>query len=177
VLTGRTLVLGGVRSGKSVWAERLLADAPVVSYVATAAGRDDDPDWSERIGAHRRRRPAHWSTVEAGGDPALLVTALKATTPLLVDDIGNWLTAALDAAGGWDHGAQAVDGIASALVDAVAGCAAPVVLVSPEVGWGVLPATRAGRIFADAQGQLNQRLAAVCDQATLVVAGLPIRLK
>ena len=126
---------------------------------------------------HRRRRPARWSTIEAGGDPALLLTALKGTAALLVDDLGNWMTSALDAAGGWDHGAESVDGIASALVEAVASCAVPLVLVSPEVGWGVLPATRAGRIFADAQGRLNQRLAAVCDDVTLVVAGLPMRLK
>jgi len=180
VATGRTLVLGGVRSGKSAWAESLLTGHPRVDYLATAAHRDDDADWSDRIRTHRERRPAGWRTTEAGGDPTLLIAALRVATPtipLLVDDVGNWLTAALDAAGAWDHGAHAVDGVTSELVSAVAGCAAPLVLVSPEVGWGVLPATRAGRVFADAQGQLNQRLAAACDGATLVVAGLPIRLK
>jgi adenosylcobinamide kinase/adenosylcobinamide-phosphate guanylyltransferase len=73
---------------------------------------------------------------------------------VLVDDVGNWLTSALDAAGAWE-----VPG------------------GSPEVGWGVVPATRAGRVFADAQGGLNHRLAAACDAVTLVVAGLPVRLK
>ena len=172
----RALVLGGVRSGKSAYAESLVAGR--VAYVATAPARDD-ADWALRIAAHRARRPASWSTVEAGGDPKLLVDAVRAAEPgcsLLVDDVGNWLTSALDVTGGWEQPA-ALDAVVFELVDAVARCRAPLVLVSPEVGWGVLPATRAGRIFADAQGRLNQRLAAACDQVTLVVAGLPVRLK
>lgn len=172
----RTLVLGGVRSGKSAYAESLLAGS--VRYLATAPARDD-ADWAARIEAHRSRRPATWTTEEAGGDPDLLVAALRGAEPgrsLLVDDVGNWLTTALDVTGGWDEPA-ALDEVATALVGAVAGCAVRLVLVSPEVGWGVLPATRAGRIFADAQGRLNQRLAAACDTVTLVVAGLPLALK
>lgn len=177
----RTLVLGGVRSGKSAWAESLLAGAGPVEYLATAAPRDD-ADWAARIEAHRARRAATWSSTEVGGDPALLMTALRTATAaraLLVDDIGNWLTTALDAAGAWQHpaGAQSVELAADDLVTAVASCQARLVLVSPEVGWGVLPATRAGRVFADAQGRVNQLLAAVCDEVTLVVAGLPVRLK
>jgi adenosylcobinamide kinase/adenosylcobinamide-phosphate guanylyltransferase len=176
----RTLVLGGVRSGKSAWAESLLAGAGPVGYLATAPARDGDADWAARLDAHRRRRPPAWTTVEVGGDPGLLPAALRAgDRPLLVDDIGNWLTAALDAASAWEHpdGARTVDAACDDLLDAVGRCAAPLVLVSPEVGWGVLPATRAGRVFADAQGRLNQRLAAGCDEVTLVVAGLPLRLK
>jgi adenosylcobinamide kinase/adenosylcobinamide-phosphate guanylyltransferase len=147
-------------------------------YVATAPARDSDPDWAERVKTHRSRRAATWTTVEAGGDPTLLLSALAAATvPVLVDDIGNWLTAALDAASAWDDGAHAVEPACTSLVAAVSTCAVPLVLVSPEVGWGVLPATRAGRIFADAQGRLNQHLAAACDRVTLVVAGLPTTLK
>jgi adenosyl cobinamide kinase/adenosyl cobinamide phosphate guanylyltransferase len=178
----RTLVLGGVRSGKSAWAESLLTCAPRVRYLATAQRYPDDPDWVARIAAHQQRRPRHWSTTEVGGDPVRLTTALGAAAPsesLLVDDVGNWLTAALDAADAWTHddGDRATDALTSDLVDAVASCPAPLVLVSPDVGAGVLPATRAGRIFADAQGRLNQRLAGLCDAVTLVVAGLPLRLK
>jgi adenosylcobinamide kinase/adenosylcobinamide-phosphate guanylyltransferase len=178
----RTLVLGGIRSGKSAWAESLLAGAPVVGYLATAASRPDDPDWAARIAAHRRRRPPNWSTAELGAGPELLLMALldaDPDRPLLVDDVGNWLTATLDAAAAWERpdGARTVDPAAGELVAAVERCPAELVLVSPEVGWGVLPPTRAGRVFADAQGRLNQRLAAVCDAVTVVVAGLPLRLK
>ncbi len=176
----RTLVLGGVRSGKSAWAESLLDGAGAVTYVATARARDGDPDWAARVEAHRRRRPDGWATVEAGGDPDLLLATLRTSTgAVLVDDLGNWLTSALDRAGAWDHpdGARAVDPLGDSLVDVLTARSGVVVLVSPEVGWGVLPATRAGRVFADAQGRLNQRVATVCDRATLVVAGLPIALK
>jgi len=176
----RTLVLGGVRSGKSAWAESLLDGADPVTYVATAPARDGDPDWATRVEAHRRRRPDGWVTVEAGGDPDLLLAALRTSTgAILVDDLGNWLTASLDRAGAWDHpdGARTVDPAIEALVGAVTAFPAPLVLVSPEVGWGVLPATRAGRVFTDAQGGLNQHVATACDRVTLVVAGLPMTLK
>lgn len=173
----RVLVLGGVRSGKSGYAEELLARSPGVRYAATAPARDGDPDWAARVDAHRRRRPASWTTAECGGGPAALLGELasaQAGTALLIDDIGNWLSSAFDAADGWSDPSR-ID--TDVLVSAVTACTARVVLVSPEVGWGVLPATRAGRLFADAQGALNQRLAAACDEVVLVVAGLPTRLK
>jgi adenosyl cobinamide kinase/adenosyl cobinamide phosphate guanylyltransferase len=173
----RVLVLGGVRSGKSRHAEGLAASSAAVRYLATAPHRDGDPDWDRRISAHRERRPATWETGECGGDPGLLTGELLRAEPgvtLLVDDVGNWLTSAFDAADGWVS-PSAVD--TGALVTAVAACRAPLVLVSPEVGWGVLPATRAGRLFTDAQGALNQALAAACDEVALVVAGLATRLK
>jgi adenosyl cobinamide kinase/adenosyl cobinamide phosphate guanylyltransferase len=173
----RTLVLGGVRSGKSRYAEELVAEHAAVTYAATAHRRDGDPDWERRIEVHRRRRPASWLTAECGDDPPLLVGRLVGAAPgtaLLVDDVGTWLTGLFDAQGGWDDPAR-VD--PAPFVAAVAACPARLVLVSPEVGWGVLPATRAGRLFADAQGLLNQRLAAVCDEVVLVVAGLATRLK
>jgi adenosylcobinamide kinase/adenosylcobinamide-phosphate guanylyltransferase len=174
----KTLVLGGTRSGKSAWAERAVSGT--VTYVATAPPRPGDADWDARLAAHRARRPAGWDTVETGADPAALLAVLAAAEPgrtLLVDDLGAWTTAALDAADGWTDGARVIHDTCSRLVAAVASCPAEVALVSPEVGWGVLPATRAGRVFADAHGALNQRLAVVCDRVTLVVAGLPLPLK
>jgi adenosylcobinamide kinase/adenosylcobinamide-phosphate guanylyltransferase len=175
----KMLVLGGTRSGKSAWAESSVTGA--VTYVATAPPRPGDADWDARIALHRDRRPGSWDTVETGTDPAALPAVLRAASAdrtLLVDDLGAWTTAALDDAAAWDDpaGAGTIEAACAALVDALTACAAPVVLVSPEVGWGVLPATRAGRIFADAHGRLNQRLAAVCDRAVLVVAGLPLPL-
>jgi adenosylcobinamide kinase/adenosylcobinamide-phosphate guanylyltransferase len=182
----KILVLGGMRSGKSAWAEDRAATMGAgppgaVTYVATAPPRPGDADWDARIEAHRARRPTTWSTIETGADPGTLLAVLRDAAPdrtLVVDDLGAWLTSALDAAGAWDHpaGARTVDDLCGDLVAAVRACGAPLLLVSPEVGWGVVPATRAGRVFADAQGRLNQRAAAACDSAVLVVAGLALPL-
>src|SRR5919205_2183888 len=163
------LVLGGIRSGKSAFAESLVADAPSVRYVATAAGAQDDPEWLDRIEAHQRRRPQSWSTEEVAGDPGQLAAVLTEAKPddtLLVDDLGGWVRTLLDPA----H--QPNDDVATVaeLADAVRACAARVVLVSPEVGMSLVPATPVGRAFADALGTVNQALAAACDRVALVVA-------
>ncbi|GAA3451020.1 bifunctional adenosylcobinamide kinase/adenosylcobinamide-phosphate guanylyltransferase [Dactylosporangium matsuzakiense] len=165
----RLLVLGGIRSGKSEVAEALVAGSGRVRYVATARESASDDAWTARIAAHRSRRPQTWTTEEAGSSPerlAELLTGAKADDTILVDDLGNWLSSAYDAGGDWSEGAI------GALADAVRSCdAGLLVLVGPEVGLGVLPATAAGRAFADASGLLNQRVAAACDGVALVVAG------
>lgn len=171
-----TLVLGGARSGKSAYAEDLLpADAPV-TYVATARRDPADAEWEARIAAHVARRPPAWRTVE----PADLSALLAATGPdesLLVDDLATWLTGVLDDTAAW-HGDTAAAGLAAdRLVAAVAGCPARLVLVSAEVGLGVVPETRSGRLFRDELGSLNARLAQVCAAAVLLVAGLAVPLK
>jgi adenosylcobinamide kinase/adenosylcobinamide-phosphate guanylyltransferase len=169
-----TLVLGGTRSGKSRHAEDLLpADAPV-RYVATARRIPGDVEWDARLDAHRARRPPAWTTVESA-DVAGLVRG--GGTPLLVDDLATWLTGVLDDAGAWDGPGHGVAAQVAALVDAVATAPGRVVLVSAEVGLGVVPGTRAGRLFRDELGALNAALAAVCDEVILLVAGLPLRLK
>jgi nicotinate-nucleotide--dimethylbenzimidazole phosphoribosyltransferase len=170
------LVLGGIRSGKSAFAESLVADAPAVRYVATAAGGEDDPEWLARIEEHQRRRPQSWSTEETGADPARLAEVLTEAKPddtLLVDDLGGWVTALLDPARQPNDDAADV----VALAAAVRVCPARVVLVSPEVGLSLVPATPVGRAFADALGTTNQALAGVCDRVVLVVAGRAVWLK
>jgi adenosylcobinamide kinase/adenosylcobinamide-phosphate guanylyltransferase len=173
----RTLVLGGIRSGKSQWAETAIADSAgagqSVCYLATGATPDGDADWSTRVAAHQARRPSHWSTVET----ADVATQLRseATTPTLVDDIGGWLTAAMDRRAAWTGGSVAAD--VADLIDAITVFAAPLALVSPEVGLTVVPQTASGRRFADELGSLNQQLAALCDQVVLVVAGQPVTVK
>jgi adenosylcobinamide kinase / adenosylcobinamide-phosphate guanylyltransferase len=146
-----------------------------VRYAATARRRPDDPEWEARIAAHRTRRPPGWVTVE---DPDLPVL-LRDEGPLLVDDLATWLTGVLDDSGAWEgDGVPAEVGARAAeLADAVAARRGPLVLVSAEVGLGVVPATRAGRLFRDELGALNAALAAVCDEVLLLVAGLPLRLK
>ncbi|MFY9492824.1 MAG: bifunctional adenosylcobinamide kinase/adenosylcobinamide-phosphate guanylyltransferase [Mycobacterium sp.] len=172
----RTLVLGGIRSGKSRWAEAAitenLTDGDTVCYVATGAALTADPDWEQRIAAHRHRRPPSWSTAETAEVAALLRT--DPTTPVLVDDLGGWLTAVLDRSG-WDAGS--IEDDVEELVAAVGRASTDLVLVSPEVGLTVVPATAAGRRFADELGSLNQRLADCCDRVVLVVAGQPVPVK
>ncbi|MGH3979520.1 MAG: bifunctional adenosylcobinamide kinase/adenosylcobinamide-phosphate guanylyltransferase [Pseudonocardiaceae bacterium] len=173
----RTLVLGGVRSGKSTHAEGLLADR-AVDYLATARHQADDPEWEERIAAHVARRPESWRTIEPTDLPAELRAAR--TRPVLVDDLGVWLTCELDDTGAWTDAAAALPRVrsrAAELVDAVAGCRVRLVLVSPEVGLGVVPDTRAGRLFRDELGRLNAAVAGVCEEVLLLVAGLPVRLR
>ncbi len=179
----RFLLLGGARSGKSHEAERLLAAEPLVRYVATGGRRDDDPEWQQRIDAHRRRRPAGWTTVETVDVAALLHD--HDGTPVLVDCLALWLAAHLDAAGVWaaEPGSparqDALDLVAAEtdeLVRALRSCAGTVVLVSNEVGSGVVPEHASGRLYRDLLGRLNARVAAECDDVALVVAGRRVRL-
>jgi len=171
------LVTGGVRSGKSRHAESLLADLWNVSYVAPGptTDEDSDPDWAARIAAHQARRPASWTTVETRD----LATALRLDGPVLVDCLGTWLTGVLDARGLWDDSSESVTSVLDGLLDeAVAALAqrTDVVLVTNEVGLGVVPAHRSGRLFRDLLGLVNQRLATACDEVHLVIAGRVLRL-
>ena len=147
-------------------------------YLATARRRPGDAEWDARIAAHRARRPAGWATVEEPDVPALL-RAAEPGVPLLVDDLATWLTNVLDDAQAWDRAdvPPIVGECVAELVTAVAECPGRVVLVSAEVGLGVVPSTRAGRVFRDELGAVNAALAAVCDEVWLLVAGLPLRLK
>jgi len=182
-LAKRTLVLGGARSGKSAHAEGLMPGSAEVVYVATARRHPGDAEWAERIAAHAARRPAAWRTVEAP-DPSDLVRVVDQAAPgdlVLVDDLATWLTNAIDDAGAWEREPDALTTVhtrTGELADAVARCtAARLVLVSAEVGLGVVPATRSGRLFRDELGALNAQLAEICDEVTLLVAGLPLQLR
>ncbi len=173
----RTLVLGGIRSGKSRWAEAAItaslpADQPV-HYLATGAAADADALWSGRVAEHRGRRPAHWSTTETDNVASQL--RRSPGTPTLIDDIGAWLTAVIDRAGAWECGS--VSGDVDDMLAAVAAFDSPLVMVSPEVGLTVVSATASGRRFTDELGALNQRLAALCDRVVLVVAGQALAIK
>jgi adenosylcobinamide kinase/adenosylcobinamide-phosphate guanylyltransferase len=161
----RVLVLGGSRSGKSAFAESLLAEAAQVDYVATAAHRVDDGEWAQRIAAHRARRPERWRTIETLD----LATALRGDGPaVLIDSITLWVAGVLgeDFAGRVDE-----------LRQAWTASSRQVVAVSDEVGSGVVPETASGRLFRDALGEVNQHLAATADEVHLVVAGIPLQLR
>ncbi|MGW0022211.1 bifunctional adenosylcobinamide kinase/adenosylcobinamide-phosphate guanylyltransferase [Rhodococcus sp. NPDC003382] len=171
----RTLVLGGVRSGKSRHAEELCSKFPSVTYVATGGVREGDAEWAQRVALHRDRRPDTWATIETVDVADVLRSA---TTPLLIDCLGTWLTARLDLHGVWDGAdVAAVDADIDELLSAWQACAVPVVAVTNEVGSGVVPATASGRLFRDLLGRLNTRVAEVSDAVTLVVAGIPVSLR
>ncbi len=159
-----TLVLGGARSGKSEWAERLAsALPPPVTYVATATS--SDPDFGARIRAHRRRRPAAWTTAEAGADLVGVLARLDGS--VLVDSLGTWVAGRPD---------FAVDTPELCGLLQTRKATASTVVVSEEVGLGVHPYTAAGGRFRDALGLLNQAVADIADDVLLVVAGRALRL-
>lgn len=177
----RTLVLGGIRSGKSRWAEDAIASslAPEqpVRYLAPGPAGRADKAWARRVAQHRDRRPAHWSTVETDD----ITTQLRRSpdTPTLVDDLGAWLTGTLDRHHAWENGsaATAVAEMIDDMIAAVGAFGSTLMLVSPEVGLTVVPATASGRRFADELGNLNQRVAALCERVVLVVAGQAVPIK
>ena len=165
----RALILGGARSGKSARAEELTlalaGDGPAVYLATSEAG---DAEMASRIAEHRARRGPRWVTLEA---PLELVDALAGETrPVLVDCLTLWLSN-LMAAG------RDIAGEGDRLSAAIAARAAPVVLVSNEVGMGIVPDNALARAFRDHAGRLHQKIAAVADRVELVVAGLPLVLK
>jgi adenosylcobinamide kinase/adenosylcobinamide-phosphate guanylyltransferase len=165
-----TLVLGGARSGKSRYAERLIEEAAYCgTYCATAEA--GDAEMTERIAAHRARRGLFWRTVEA---PLELAPAISAEAteerPVLVDCLTLWLSNLMLAG-------KRADRESDELVLALRKAAGPVVLVANEVGMGLVPETPLGRRFRDAAGWLNQEVAALADRVVFVAAGLPLVLK
>lgn len=175
----RVLVTGGVRSGKSRHAEALVADCPSVTYVAPGPVPDPvaDPEWAERVRLHQDRRPAHWRTVETADVAAAVAGADGA---VLVDCLGTWVTALINGLDGWETPAALwrprFDAAVDALCQAWSAADGPAVAVTNEVGMGVVPAHRSGRVFRDLLGTVNQRVARASDDVLLVVAGRVLAL-
>ncbi|MGI9407768.1 MAG: bifunctional adenosylcobinamide kinase/adenosylcobinamide-phosphate guanylyltransferase [Hyphomicrobiaceae bacterium] len=165
-----TLVLGGARSGKSAFVEKLVAESGLNKiYIATGEARDDE--MKDRIAMHRARRGSDWTTVEAPLDLAdAIVAHASAAAIVLVDCLTLWISNLLMAERDLD---TAFDDLAGRMGD----IAGPVVLVSNEVGLGIVPENALARRFRDAQGQLNQRMAALADEVYFLAAGLPTTLK
>ena len=171
----RVLVLGGARSGKSAHAEMLVADRTDVTYLATSAPAADDAEWVARVAAHRARRPVGWTTVETTAPSELL----RGGT-IVVDSVTTWVAALMAETGVWADEPGSAERLAArcdALVNAWAMTPAHVVAVTDEVGLGVVPETRSGRLFRDSLGEVNQRLAGTADEVWFVIAGLPQRLR
>lgn len=178
-----TLVLGGARSGKSAHAERIAMDSGRdVVYIATA--RAGDGEMGQRIAHHRERRPAHWLTVE---EPLLLAAAIaqhsKPDNIVLVDCLTLWLSNLMfsDGRDYPDAGPAELPPLLhaqrKALLDVLPHARGDIVLVSNEVGMGIVPMGAVSRLFADEAGRLNQAVATACQRAVFIAAGLPLVLK
>ena len=180
----KELIIGGARSGKSALAQqRARQSALAVVYLATA--RAEDPEMVRRVAHHRQQRPAHWTSIE---EPLRLASALRRHagdgTCILVDCLTLWLSnlffagrAAAQAEAGEPIDCPLLGAETAALLECMPGLPGRLVVVSNEVGSGIVPINPVARAFADEQGRLNQKVAAACDRVTLTVAGLPLELK
>ena len=169
------LITGGARSGKSRHAEHLaIQHAGPVCYIATAEVRDEE--FAERVRQHRLQRPAHWQVQEAGRDLAGLILGHDQEDGLLlVDCLGMWLMRFF----GPDDSFDAVDFAQERqwLLEAIDAVQGQLLLVTNEIGWGVMPMSRMARLYGDLLGRLNQDVATRCQHVTLVACGLPLSLK
>lgn len=165
------LITGPARSGKSRWAEhRAHGSERPVHYLATGPQLPDDPQWQLRLDRHRRRRPASWTCHEVGAQLAPALAALPPGDLALVDSLGTWVSWGLELQEAlW---AERVEDLLASL----AGRSAPVLLVSEQTGWGVVPPTAIGGRFRDRLGALEERLSGHCRHLWLVVAGRAIDL-
>jgi len=170
------LVLGGTRSGKSHFGLELaktFAGQGRAWFLATALR--GDPELERRIQRHQRDRPSSWPTVEVGTDLAEAVTKTAGWEPIVIEGLTLWLSALV--------GEEVLDpdpildGPVAAALDAIRAHAAPVVVVSDEIGLGNVPMHGGARAFRDLVGLVHQRFAAEADEVRLVVAGLPMTLK
>lgn len=166
----RILVLGGARSGKSGYAASV-AESSALRPVFLATAEADDAEMGERIARHQQARSARWRTIE---EPLNLLEALRRSaspqTVVVIDCMTLWLSNLFAAKRDFEREGRA-------LVEELPNLPGPLLFVSNEVGSGIVPTSALGREFRDAQGRLNQRVAASCDTVVHVVAGLPLQIK
>ncbi len=174
------LILGGARSGKSAYAQRLAAGrGRAVLYVATAQA--GDAEMAARIAAHRAERPAHWRTLEAPREAGAAIRANGRYAEVILMDcltlLASNVIAPLPEPVTAEAAESALDAEMESLLAAYAASAAEWIVVSNEVGLGLVPPYPLGRVYRDALGRANQRLTAAADEVLFMVAGLPLKLK
>lgn len=175
----KVLVTGGIRCGKSLYAENLLADASAVTYVTPgyAADPSHDPEWAARVYNHQKRRPRHWTTIETVD----IASALRAAdSPVLIDCLGTWLSRTIDGWGVWEKPFEQwrhrFDDALMDFLDAWHGSSQLTIAVTNEGGWGLVSEYPSGRLFADLMGRLNYRVGGASDDVVLMVSGRALHL-
>ena len=172
-------ITGGARSGKSALAEKIACERGPVTYIATARG--DDEEMKARIAEHRRRRPGSWKTIESPVDlPESVERSLAASEAVvLVDCLTVYLSNVLLSQGiaSAEHMRRAADHETDRIVDICRRGNGRVIVVSNEVGMGVVPGNTLARTFRDVAGRANQKLAAAADEVYLCVSGIPLKVK
>jgi adenosylcobinamide kinase/adenosylcobinamide-phosphate guanylyltransferase len=165
------LVTGATRSGKSEWAEYLaMRSLKNVIYIATATRYPDDVEWEARLQKHSDRRPDSWQTLEVPIELASNILDIQNDTYILVDSLGTWL------ANFMETDDQSWVKIEKELLEAIQACEVDVTFVSEEVGWGLVPEYKLGRIFRDRLGGLSRKIGAIADVVYLVTGGYAIDL-
>jgi len=180
-----TLVIGGARSGKSHFAESLPTPGQHVTYVATAPAFEADPEWIVRMAAHKNRRPAQWQTIETI-DLDKILSESTSKDFLIIDCLTLWCSATIDERNGWER----IDGDGEFvevefelsncfqnLTKSLVATSSQVVIVTNEVGYGIVPDLATTRFFRDQLGKLNIAVAAISGTVFQVTAGIPVRLK
>ena len=168
---GIILISGPSRGGKSRWAEHLLSGYESVSYIATSAKREQDPDWEYRLQLHRDRRPEHWTVFEASTDIVDVINNIPSSEAILIDSLGGLVAYNLDQSSNqWD---LLVDDLIQTLRQHVR----TILIVIEETGWGVVPNTASGCLFRDRLGKMAQDLEAYSNDSWLVIQGRAINLK
>ena len=177
VVRGRLVfITGGARSGKSSFAENLAGElGSQVSYIATCIPQDNE--MAERVASHQSRRPAHWQTIEESNDPASVIMAHDEPGKVFLLDcltllLTNWMLQSdeIHPENYWDEKFHALASVSLS-------SAAHVVIVSNEVGWGIVPGDPFTRLYRDVLGRANQIVASYADQVFLTVAGIPLEIK
>jgi len=167
-----SLVTGATRSGKSEWAEHLaMRSQKNVIYIATATRYPDDAEWEARLQKHRYRRPENWQTLEVPIALAQSVLEIKNDSAyILIDSLGTWLANLLE------ESEESWIKMENELLEAIQVCAVDITFVSEEVGWGIVPEYKLGRIFRDRLGGLSRKIGAIADAVYLVTGGYAVNL-
>jgi adenosylcobinamide kinase/adenosylcobinamide-phosphate guanylyltransferase len=180
-----TLIIGGARSGKSHFAESLPKPGQNVTYVATAPMFEADPEWKVRMAAHKNRRPAHWQTIETVNLDKVLAESTSEEF-LIIDCLTLWCSATIDGLNGWERIENnnefaelecELSYCFQNLTKSLAATFSQVVIVTNEVGYGIVPELATTRFFRDQLGKLNIAVAAISGTVFQVTAGIPVKLK
>jgi adenosylcobinamide kinase / adenosylcobinamide-phosphate guanylyltransferase len=166
-----SLVTGATRSGKSEWAELMaMRSQKSVIYIATATRYPDDAEWEDRLQKHCDRRLDHWQTMEVPIALAQSILEVKGDSYILVDSLGTWLANLIE------ESEESWTKIENDLLQAIQSCTVDITFVSEEVGWGLVPEYKLGRIFRDRLGGLSRKIGAIADVVYLVTGGYALNL-